>query len=210
MRRLMSWPASAPMLQFIRLLNPSSSRLIHWCPLFLRFSATGRKFSSPRRIRKTVFCKRIPKAPAMNKRQQIQQLIQLGTSAKGHSWEIKSQHPTNLTATCTKCGLWIQQVDPGPLFQQVLAQPCMGFEGTPPQHLATHPSHQLVSIGKGWQCKVCEGILVARAKQVPKLLLGVCAKRKGTSAISKFTKGLLSGAAAPKSLPLSKKMGKKA
>ena len=159
--------------------------------------------------KKTVFCKRIPKAPAMNKRQQIQQLIQLGTSAKGHSWEIKSQHPTNLTATCTKCGLWIQQVDPGPLFQQVLAQPCMGFEGTPPQHLATHPSHQLVSIGKGWQCKVCEGILVARAKQVPKLLLGVCAKRKGTSAISKFTKGLLSGAAAPKSLPVSKKMGKK-
>ena len=55
-----------------------------------------------------------------------------------------------------------------------------------------------MSIGKGWQCKVCEGILVARAKQVPKLLLGVCAKRKGTSAISKFTKGLLSGAAGPK------------
>ena len=145
----------------------------------------------------------------MNKRQQIQQLTQLGTTANGHSWEIKSQRPTNLTATCTKCGLWIQQVDPVTLFQQVLAQPCMGFEGTPPQHLVTHPSHQLVSIGKGWQCKVCEGILVARAKQVPKLLLGVCAKRKGTSAISKFTKGLLSGAAAPKSLPVSKKIGKK-
>ena len=95
-----------------------------------------------------MFCKRIPKSPAMNKRQQIQQLTQLGTTANGHSWEIKSQHPTNLTATCTKCGLWIQQVDPVTLFQQVLAQPCMGFEGTPPQHLVTHPSHQLVSIGK--------------------------------------------------------------
>ena len=49
--------------------------------------------------KKTVFCKRIPKAPAMNKRQQIQQLTQLGT-AEATSKQVHSAHSFGYRKWC--------------------------------------------------------------------------------------------------------------
>ena len=159
--------------------------------------------------KKTVFCKREPKAPTVNKRQQIEQLVSGPMPASGHAWEIRSRHPTNLTAACSACGLWIQQVDPPVLFKQTLNQPCLGRDGSPPPYFAINPSHKLVSVGKGWQCTVCEGILPARARKVPRIMTANCVVRHKTNALSNSTRGLLSGMGAPSNIPLSGRLGKK-
>ena len=204
----MTWQAEEPTKPSIRMLRPISDALTLWFRRFHSFLASGQSALSLPKTRRRVFCKREPKAPTVNKRQQIEQLVSSPMPSSGHAWEIRSRHPTNLTAACSTCGLWIQQVDPPVLFKQTLNQPCLGRDGSPPPYFAINPSHKLVSVGKGWQCTVCEGILPARARKVPRIMTANCVVRHKTNALSNSTRGLLSGMGAPSNIPLSGRLGR--
>ena len=205
----MTWQAEEPTKPSIRMLRPNLRRIDTLVSTISQLLSQRAECLITTQDKKTVFCKREPKAPTVNKRQQIEQLVTSPMPASGHAWEIRSRHPTNLTAACSTCGLWIQQVDPPVLFKQTLNQPCLGRDGSPPPYFAINPSHKLVSVGKGWQCTVCEGILPARARKVPRIMTANCVVRHKTNALSNSTRGLLSGMGAPSNIPLSGRLGKK-
>ena len=122
--------------------------------------------------KKDLFRKKDSKPRSFNKRRQIEASVEPGADVLEHQWEIGSKHLSNLTARCGKCGLWTQQVDPPSIFQQTLAQPCLGQPSAPSEHFGLRSSHSWVSIGVGWQCKGCERIIKARAKSTSSLAAG--------------------------------------
>ena len=158
--------------------------------------------------KKDLFRKREAKPKSFNKRRQIEALVEPGANVLEHNWELGSKHPLSLTARCAKCGLW--QVDPPSLFQQTLAQPCLGQPGSPPDHFGLHESHCWVSTGVGWQCKGCERIIKARAKKVPPALQQHCRTRQANNKTTAATRSLLQGLAVPGRINHTKNRGSQA
>ena len=110
---------------------------------------------------KSDFCKYVPQPQLkFNKRKEVERLLQ-NDSQQGHQWKFGSQSRSNMTAKCSKCGLYIAQTDNPEIFTRVLSHPCVGTNQPPPQ-LGQHESHRLAYIGQSWKCKHCQKQLQVR------------------------------------------------
>ncbi len=108
--------------------------------------------------RKTVFVIKTPvfdKERKLNKRQQLEKALEGGEAAKGHNWQEGHRSRINLTAKCTKCGLYIQQVEKPSNFEAKISQPCWSQPCEVPEGLF-HKSHKMKNAGVAWVCMVCQ------------------------------------------------------
>ena len=91
----------------------------------------------------------------LNKRQQLEKALVGGEAAKGHSWQECHRSRDNLTAKCTKCGLYIQQTDKPSSFEAKINQPCWSQPCDVPEGLF-HKSHKMKNAGVSWVCLACQ------------------------------------------------------
>ena len=91
----------------------------------------------------------------LNKRQQLEKALVRGEAAKGHSWQECHRSRDNLTAKCTKCGLYIQQTDKPSSFEAKINQPCWSQPCEVPEGLF-HKSHKMKNAGVSWVCLACQ------------------------------------------------------
>ena len=90
-----------------------------------------------------------------SRRQQLESLIQDGTRG-GHCWQESHRGSTNLTISCSRCGLYVQQNDNACIFDRKTKQPCAGqaMDLLP----GMHPSHKLESLGSAFICIQCKRV----------------------------------------------------
>ena len=90
-----------------------------------------------------------------SRRQQLESLIQDGTRG-GHCWQESHRGSTNLTISCSKCGLYVQQNDNACIFDRKTKQPCAGqaMDLLPGMHF----SHKLESLGSAFICIQCKRV----------------------------------------------------
>ena len=91
----------------------------------------------------------------LSRRQQLELLLQEGTRG-GHCWKESHRGCTNLTISCSKCGLYVQQNDNACIFDRKTKQLCAGLamDALP----GMHPSHKLESLGSAFICIQCKRV----------------------------------------------------
>ncbi|CAE7258263.1 unnamed protein product [Symbiodinium sp. CCMP2592] len=94
-------------------------------------------------------------ATRLSRRQQLELLIQEGTRG-GHCWQESHRGSTNLTISCRKCGLYVQQNDSACIFDRKTKQLCAGQAMEPLPGM--HPSHKLESLGSAFICIQCKRV----------------------------------------------------
>ncbi|CAE7368406.1 unnamed protein product [Symbiodinium natans] len=132
--------------------------------------------------------KKFSKEKGPNKRLQLENLI-AGKQQLGHAWVEGSRKPSNLTAKCSKCGLYIQQTDPIHAFSVKSSHPCLGVPADPPPW-GPHPDHVWVNLGVSWVCSKCDRMVKVGARKIPSWIGQPCKPNvsKAATASSKKAK----------------------
>ena len=149
-----------------------------------------RKLRQKPRVRDSGVLKnsKLPKIKGPNKREQIEGLL-AGTQNLGHTWVEGCRLPSNLSARCSRCELYIQQTEPLPTFSLKIKHPCLGVQADPPPW-DPHPDHVWVNLGKSWVCSKCDKMVKVGVRKIPTWIVAPCrpTKSKVATASSKKAK----------------------
>ena len=116
--------------------------------------------------------KKFSKVKGPNKRLQLEDLI-AGKQQLGHAWVEGSRKASNLTAKCSKCGLYIQQTDPIQVFSLKSSHPCPGVQADPPPW-GPRPDHVWVNLGVSWVCSKCDRMVKVGVRKTPSWICQPC------------------------------------
>ncbi|CAE7245871.1 unnamed protein product [Symbiodinium sp. CCMP2456] len=82
----------------------------------------------------------------LNKRQQMEAMLDGARPALGHNWVVGHQSRDQLTIKCSTCGLYVQQTESITIFDRKINHHCL-FQG-PSFAMAAHATHKIVNAGK--------------------------------------------------------------
>ena len=129
-----------------------------------------------------------------NKKQILLSLVDGAGDVRGHRFATTRDTYNNMQIKCEDCGLWIQQVDPKPVFNRKVANYCKNHPlSSPSADWCWHASHNMCNAGFRWKCTRCQGVQ-AVGGLTPATLERVCAH--GMSHTSRKRAALDSQAAA--------------
>ena len=115
------------------------------------------------------------KVPVANKKHILLSLVDGTGDVRGHRFVTTRDTHNNMQIKCEDCGLWIQQVDPKPVFNRKVANYCKNHPlSTPSADWCWHASHNMCHEGFRWKCTRCQGVQ-AVGGLTPATLERVCA-----------------------------------
>ena len=147
-------------------------------------------FNKPRgAARLAVRCKATgpadPAPPKANKRQRLQELLDRPDLGNGHVWKVRtvsaSTAAVNMSVSCERCKLYIEQINSPPLFDRKISHPCVGIPAAFPTDWAIHSTHAMKNMGSFWICDSCSAMVKVAATKTTLVLQNPCKglSRKG-------------------------------
>jgi len=107
--------------------------------------------------------------PKANKRQRLQELLAHPELGNGHTWRQRtvaaSTAAVNMSVSCERCNLYIEQINSPSIFDRKISHPCIGIPAALPTDWEIHNTHTMLNKGSFWACESCMAVVkVAAAK----------------------------------------------
>ena len=144
--------------------------------------------------------------PKPNKRQHLQELLDKPELGNGHVWKARSVAAStaavNMSISCERCRLYIEQINSPGIFNRKIAHPCAGIPAPFPAEWVIHSTHNMVNKGSLWACESCLAVIKVAAAKTTQVLQNPCRglSRKTGKVSSKSCRKVMPSAEASRQL----------